>query len=388
MTVYILAAKRTAIGSLQGVLKDFSATDLGGLAIQAALKEAHVSTQAVDEVLMGCVLTAGLGQAPARQAAIKAGLDTHTTAVTVNKVCGSGMRTLMFAADSLAAGHHRVVVAGGMESMSRSPYLLTKARSGYRLGHGQLYDHTFIDGLEDAYQAGTLMGVFADQCAEEHGFSRQDQDAFALGSLNRVKAAQHNGAFQAEITAITGKDGSPIDCDEAPLKAKPDKIPTLKPAFGANGTVTAANASSISDGAAALVLASSDYVQQTGTTPMARIIGQASFAQAPEHFTTAPVGAIQALLKRCQWSLDQVDLFEINEAFAVVTLACMKQLALDPAKVNVHGGACALGHPIGASGARVMVTLVHALKQRGLKRGIAAVCIGGGEATAIAVEMM
>lgn len=388
MTVYLLAAKRTALGSLQGALKDFSATDLGGFAIRAAIQEAGVDASSVDEVLMGCVLTAGLGQAPARQAALKAGLDNHTTAVTVNKVCGSGMRTVMFAADSLAAGHHQLVVAGGMESMSNSPYLLTKARSGYRLGHGKLADHTFLDGLEDAYQAGTLMGVFADQCAMDHHVSRQDQDAFALSSLTRVKAAQDSGAFQAEIVAIASKDGSLIDTDEAPLKAKPDKIPTLKPAFGPQGTVTAANASSISDGAAALVLASGDYVRQTGVTPMARIIAQASVAQAPEHFTTAPVGAIQALLKRCQWSLEQVDLFEINEAFAVVTLACMQALKLDPAKVNVNGGACALGHPIGASGARVIVTLVHALKQRGLKRGIAAVCIGGGEATAIAVEMV
>lgn len=388
MTVYILAAKRTAIGSLQGELKDFSATDLGGLVIQAALQQAAVPAADVDEVLMGCVLTAGLGQAPARQAAIKAGLHTHTPAVTVNKVCGSGMRTLMFAADSLTAGHQQVVVAGGMESMSNVPYLLTKARAGYRLGHGKLYDHTFFDGLEDAYRAGTLMGVFADQCARDHNLSRQDQDAFALESLMRVKMAQHSGALQAEMVAIARKDGSLIECDESPLRAKPDKIPTLKPAFGEGGTVTAANASSISDGAAALVLASEAYVHQSNVTPMARLVAQASFAQAPEHFTTAPIGAIEALLKRCQWSLDQVDLFEINEAFAVVTLACTQALKLDPAKVNVNGGACALGHPIGASGARIIVTLVHALKQRGLKRGIAAVCIGGGEATAVAVEMV
>lgn len=387
MTVYLLAAKRTAIGSLQGELKDFSATDLGSFVIRAALNEATVNATEVDDVLMGCVLTAGLGQAPARQAMIKAGLDSHTTAVTVNKVCGSGMRTVMFGADSISLGHHHLVVAGGMESMSNSPYLLNKARSGYRLGHGKLYDHTFLDGLEDAYQAGTLMGVFADQCAKEYTFSRQDQDAFALESLTRAQVAQHNGAFHAEILPIARKDGSFIDRDEQPLKAKPEKIPTLKPAFGSDGTVTAANASSISDGAAALVLASEAYVRRVEAKPLARIVAHASFAQAPQHFTTAPVGAIQALLKRCQWSLDQVDLFEINEAFAVVTLACMQQLKLDPAKVNIHGGACAMGHPIGASGARIIVTLIHALQQRGLKRGIAAVCIGGGEATAVAVEL-
>lgn len=386
--VYLLAAKRTALGSLQGELKEFSASELGAQAIQAVVQEATIQANFIDEVYMGCVLSAGLGQAPARQAALKAGLSEAIPAVTISKVCGSGMRSLMFACDSIKAGSNQLVIAGGMESMSNAPYLLAKARAGYRLGHGQLWDHMFIDGLEDAYEKGTLMGVFADRYAAAASFSREEQDALALMSLTRAQAAQHTGAFQPEMVAISKKDGTLVSQDEQPTKARPEKIPLLKPAFGANGTVTAANASSISDGAAAVVLASAEHVEQQALTPFAKIVAYSSFARQPAEFTMAPIGAIERLLQRLNWTVDQVDLWEINEAFAVVTLAAIRDLHLDPAKVNVHGGACALGHPIGASGARIVVTLVHALKQRGLKRGIASLCIGGGEATAIAVEMV
>ena len=386
--VYIVAAKRTAIGSLQGELSAFSASDLGAAAIKAALASTTIDHQAIDEVLMGCVLPAGQGQAPARQATLKAGLGNSVPATTISKVCGSGMKAVMIGLDAIKAGSADVIIAGGMESMSNAPYLLSKARTGYRLGHGQLLDHLFLDGLEDAYDKGALMGVFADQCARDHDFSREVQDAYALESLKRVKAAQSNGSFTAEITPLSRKDGSLIEVDEQPLRAKPEKIPQLKPAFGPEGTVTAANASSISDGAAALILASQNYVETHALTPMARLVGQASFAQKPAEFTTAPIGAIQKLLTQLAWTIDDVDLLEINEAFAVVSLAAIKGLKLDPEKVNVHGGACALGHPIGASGARIIVTLLHALQQRCLKRGIAALCIGGGEATAIAVEML
>lgn len=385
--VYILAAKRTALGSLQGEFKDFSACQLGGVAIRAAVAEAHIDAHTIDEVFMGCVLSAGLGQAPARQAALHAGLANRVSAVTISKVCGSGMRAVMFAADAIQAGTDQLVVAGGMENMSNAPYLLAKARGGYRLGHGQLYDHMFLDGLEDAYDQGVLMGAFADQYARDHAFTREAQDTFALESLTRAKAAQANKAFIHEIAPVDKKDGHVIDQDEQPHKAKPEKIPSLKPAFSPNGSVTAANASSISDGAAALVLASESYVKDHGLHAMARLVGHSSFAQKPAEFISAPIGAIEKLLQKIDWQIETVDLFEINEAFAVVSLAAIQALKLDPAKVNVNGGACALGHPIGASGARIIVTLLHALKQRGLKRGIATLCIGGGEATAVAVEL-
>lgn len=387
-TTYILAAKRTPIGSFQGALQACSATDLGAIAIQAAISSAQVAACDIDEVLMGCVLPAGLGQAPARQAAISAGIPDSVGATTVNKVCGSGMRSVMIGVDAIQAGSAQLIVAGGMESMTNTPYLLSKARAGYRLGHDKIYDHMFLDGLEDAYDKGSLMGVFADQCARDYDFTRADQDAFALESLRRATLAQTDASFATEITPVTLKNGTIVAQDEQPTRAKPEKIPLLKPAFGIDGTVTAANASSISDGAAALVLASADYVQAHNLQPMARILGHASFAKTPAHFTSAPIGAIQKLLNQLAWASTDVDLFEINEAFAVVTLAAMKAFQLDATIVNVHGGACALGHPLGASGTRIIVTLLHALQQRGLKRGIATLCIGGGEATAIAVELV
>ncbi|WP_174874467.1 acetyl-CoA C-acyltransferase [Vogesella oryzae] len=389
--IVIVGMARTPMGGFQGSLAAQAASDLGAVAIRAAVARAGLAPEAVEEVIMGCVLPAGQGQAPARQAAIKGGLPLSAGATTINKMCGSGMKALMFAHDMLLAGNNRVMVAGGMESMSNAPYVIPKARGGLRLGHGEIKDHMFLDGLEDAYDKGKLMGVFAEACADKYGFSRSAQDEYAIASLTRAQQAISSGAFQGEIAAVTvvGRKGEEvIDTDEQPLKANPDKIPTLKPAFRKDGTVTPANASSISDGAAALVLMrESDAVAQ-GLQPLARIVAHSTHAHEPEWFSTAPVGAMQKLLAKTGWSVADVDLFEINEAFAVVTMAAMHDLALPHDKVNVNGGACALGHPIGASGARIVVTLIAALQARGLKRGVASLCIGGGEATALAVELV
>lgn len=389
--IVIVSAVRTPMGGLQGDLKSLTAPQLGAAAIRAAVERAGVDPAGVDQLLFGCVLPAGLGQAPARQAAFGAGLDKSTTCTTLNKMCGSGMQATIMAHDLLLAGSADVVVAGGMESMSNAPYLLDKARSGYRMGHGRMLDHMFLDGLEDAYDKGRLMGTFAEDCAQAGGFSREAQDAFAIASLTRAQTAIKDGRFAAEIVAVEvteGKQTRLISDDEQPPKARLDKIPQLRPAFREGGSVTAANSSSISDGAAALVLMRRSQAEQRGLTPLAVIHGHAAFADAPALFPTAPIGAIDKLLKRTGWSLAQVDLFEINEAFAVVTLAAMQQLDLPHDKVNVHGGACALGHPIGASGARILVTLLSALRQNNLRRGVAAICIGGGEATAMAVECL
>jgi len=387
--IVIVGMARTAMGGFQGDLKDVAAPQLGATAIRAAVERAGLDADAIDEAIMGCVLPAGLGQAPARQAALGAGLPQSVPCTTINKVCGSGMKAAMLAHDLIAAGSARIMVAGGMESMSNAPYLLDKARGGYRLGHGRVLDHMFLDGLEDAYDKGRLMGTFAEECADHYKFSRADQDAFALASLDRAKRAIEGGKFKGEIAAVTikGRGGDTvIDTDEQPLKARPDKIPTLKPAFRPDGTVTAANSSSISDGAAALVLMRRSEADRRGLRPLAVIRGHASHAQAPAWFTTAPVKAIGNLLSKLDWRARDVDLYEINEAFAVVTMAAMRELDLPHDKVNIHGGACALGHPIGASGARLIVTLLAALETHGLKRGIASLCIGGGEATALAVE--
>ncbi|MEQ6290344.1 acetyl-CoA C-acyltransferase [Vogesella sp. GCM10023246] len=389
--IVIVGMARTAMGGFQGSLAGQSASELGAVAIRAAVQRAGLTPEAVEEVIMGCVLPAGQGQAPARQAAIKGGLPLSAGATTVNKMCGSGMKALMLAHDMLLAGNNRVMVAGGMESMSNAPYIMPKARDGLRLGHGEIKDHMFLDGLEDAYDKGKLMGVFAEACADKYGFSRSAQDEYAIASLARAQAAISSGAFQSEIAAVTmvGRKGEEIvDTDEQPLKANADKIPTLKPAFRKDGTVTPANASSISDGAAALVLMRASDAAAQGLTPLARIVGHSTHAHEPEWFSTAPVGAMQKLLAKAGWSVADVDLFEINEAFAVVTMAAMHDLALPHDKVNVNGGACALGHPIGASGARIVVTLIAALQARGLKRGVASLCIGGGEATALAVELL
>lgn len=389
--IVIVSAVRTPMGGLQGDLKSLTAPQLGAAAIRAAVERAGVAADSVDQVLFGCVLPAGLGQAPARQAALGAGLDKGTTCTTLNKMCGSGMQAAIMAHDLLLAGTAEVVVAGGMESMSNAPYLLDKARSGYRMGHGKVIDHMFFDGLEDAYDKGRLMGIFAEDCAQAQGFSRQAQDDFAIASLTRAQQAIENGSFAAEIVPVEVTEGRQtrlVSHDEQPPKARLDKIAQLRPAFREGGTVTAANSSSISDGAAALVLMRRSQAEQRGLKPLAVIHGHAAFADEPALFPTAPIGAIDALLKRTGWSLAEVDLFEINEAFAVVTLAAMKQLDLPHDKVNIHGGACALGHPIGASGARILVTLLAALRQKGLRRGIAAICIGGGEATAMAVECL
>ena len=387
--IVIVGMARTAMGGFQGDLKDVAAPQLGATAIRAAVERAGLDPDAIDEAIMGCVLPAGLGQAPARQAALGAGLPQSVPCTTINKVCGSGMKAAMLAHDLIAAGSARIMVAGGMESMSNAPYLLDKARGGYRLGHGRTLDHMFLDGLEDAYDKGRLMGTFAEDCADHYHFSRGDQDAFALASLDRAKKAIEGGLFKGEIAAVTikGRGGDTvIDTDEQPLKARPDKIPTLKPAFRSDGTVTAANSSSISDGAAALVLMRRSEADRRGLKPLAVIRGHASHAQAPAWFTTAPVKAIGNLLAKLDWRASDVDLYEINEAFAVVTMAAMRELDLPHDKVNIHGGACALGHPIGASGARLIVTLLAALETHGLKRGVASLCIGGGEATALAVE--
>ncbi|WP_248920728.1 acetyl-CoA C-acyltransferase [Pseudomonas entomophila] len=389
--IVIVSAVRTPMGGLQGDLKSLTAPQLGSAAIRAAVERAGIDAASVGEVLFGCVLPAGQGQAPARQAALGAGLDKHTTCTTLNKMCGSGMQAAILAHDQLLAGSADVIVAGGMESMTNAPYLLDKARGGYRMGHGKIIDHMFMDGLEDAYDKGRLMGTFAEDCAQKGDFSREAQDNFAIASLTRAQDAIKNGRFAAEIVPVEvteDKEKRVIKDDEQPPKARLDKIPQLKPAFREGGTVTAANSSSISDGAAALVLMRRSEAEKRGLKPLAVIHGHAAFADTPALFPTAPIGAIDKLMKRTGWNLAEVDLFEINEAFAVVTLAAMKHLDLPHDKVNIHGGACALGHPIGASGARILVTLLSALRQNNLRRGVAAICIGGGEATAMAVECL
>jgi len=389
--VVIVSAVRTPMGGFQGDLKSLTAPQLGSAAIRAAVERAGIGAADVEQVLFGCVLPAGLGQAPARQAALGAGLSNGTLCTTLNKMCGSGMQAAIMAHDLLLAGSAEVVVAGGMESMSNAPYLLEKARSGYRMGHGQIIDHMFFDGLEDAYERGRLMSTFAEECASFEGFSRQAQDAFAVASLTRAQDAMKQGRFEAEIVPVlvtVGKEQKTISQDEQPPKARLDKIPELKPAFREGGTVTAANSSSISDGAAALTLMRQSEATRRGLKPLAVIRGHAGYANQPGLFPTAPIGAIETLMSKTGWSLSDVDLFEINEAFAVVALVTMSKLELPHEKVNVNGGACALGHPIGASGARILVTLLSALKQRGLKRGVAAICIGGGEATAMAIEII
>ncbi|NLS03857.1 acetyl-CoA C-acyltransferase [Rhizobium sp. P32RR-XVIII] len=387
--VVIVGSARTPIGGFQGELRDAAAPELGAAAIRAALQRSQVEPEKVDEVVFGCVLPAGQGQAPARQAAIGAGLPFSTAASTVNKMCGSGMKAATIAHDLIAAGSASIAVAGGMESMTNAPYLLDRARGGYRLGHGRVIDHMFLDGLEDAYDKGRLMGTFAEDCAEAYQFTRAAQDSYAIASLTRAQKAIEAGYFDAEVTPVTikgGKGEHAVDRDEQPGKAKLDKIPTLKPAFRDGGTVTAANSSSISDGAAALVLMRRSEAERRGLQPLATITGHATHSQAPNLFATAPIGALGKLADRTGWALEDVDLFEINEAFAVVAMAAMRDLDLPHDKVNVHGGACALGHPIGASGARIIVTLLAALERYDLKRGMAALCIGGGEATAVAIE--
>jgi len=388
--VVILSAARTPMGGFQGELAGMTAPELGAVAIKAAVERAGIAPGDVDETLMGNVLSAGLGQAPARQASIHAGIPNTVPCTTISKVCGSGMKAMMIAADQIALGHADIMVAGGMESMTNSPYLLPKARGGYRLGHGEVKDHMFLDGLEDAYEH-RLMGTYAEDAARHYQFTREAQDAYATESLKRAKRAIEDGSFKDEIVAVkvAGRKGETIIAiDEQPGKADPAKIPTLKPAFAKDGTVTAANASSISDGAAALVLARADVASARGLKPIARIVAQASNAAEPRWFTTAPVGAIEKVLKLAKWSKDDVDLFEINEAFANVAMIAMRDLGIPHDKVNVNGGATALGHPIGASGARIVVTLLNALKARGKKRGVASLCIGGGEATALAVELL
>ena len=389
--IVIVGMARTPIGGFQGVLKDVSGPELGSSAIRAALERSGVPAEDIDEVLMGCVLPAGMGQAPARQASLGAGIPDATGCTTVNKMCGSGMKTTMLAHDLLVTGTNEVMVAGGLESMSNAPYILPKARSGQRLGHGQMLDHMFLDGLEDAFDKGKLMGVFAERTAKKYGFSREAQDEFAIRSLTRAKKAIEDGSFDAEVTPVTYKNRQgevTVEQDEQPLTANLEKIPKLRPAFDKDGTVTAANSSSISDGAAALVMMRESTAKKRGLKPIARFLGHSSFAQEPAWFTTAPVSAIRKLLETVGWKADDVDLYEINEAFAVVTMAAMKDLDLPAEKVNVHGGACALGHPVGASGTRILVTLISALQKYGKTRGVASLCIGGGEATAMAVEVM
>jgi acetyl-CoA C-acetyltransferase len=387
--IVIVGAARTPMGAFLGDLKGVAAPALGATAIQAALARAGLKGEEVDEAMMGCVLPAGQGEAPARQAALGAGLPVGAGATTVNKMCGSGMKAAMLAHDLLVAGSARIVVAGGMESMSNAPYLLERARSGYRMGHGRLVDSMFLDGLEDAYDKGRLMGTFAEDCAEYYQFTRAAQDAYALRSLERARRAMREGAFAEEIEPVAikaGKTETIVAEDEQPPKARPEKIPSLKPAFREGGTVTAANSSSISDGAAALVLMRRGEAERRGIAPLATIVAHATYAAEPKKFPTAPIGAMRKLFDRCGWSADSVDLLEINEAFAVVAMAAMRNLSLPEDKVNVNGGACALGHPIGASGARILVTLIAALQARGLARGVASLCIDGGEATAMAIE--
>jgi len=389
--IVIVSIARTPMGSMMGSLSGLAAHELGATAIKAAVERAGIAGEAVDEVIMGNVLQAGQGQAPARQAALGAGLPKGVPCTTIHKVCGSGLKAAMFGHDIITAGSVDVVVAGGQESMSNAPYLLLRGRQGYRYGHSTVYDHMALDGLEDAYQRGTAMGVFAEDCASKYSFSREDQDAFSLESLRRARAASEDGSFKWEIAPVTiaGRKGDVVvDTDEAPAKAMPEKIPTLKPAFKKDGTVTAANASSISDGAAAMVLMRESTAKKLGVAPLARIVAHSQHAQEPNWFTTAPVGAMQKLFDRTGWKADDVDLYEINEAFAVVTMAAMKDLNLPHEKVNIHGGATALGHPIGASGARLLATLVGALRKTGGKRGVASLCIGGGEAVAMAIEMV
>jgi len=388
--IVIVSCARTPMGAFQGELKGFAAPELGAAAIRAAVERAKLKPEEVQEVLMGCVLPAGQGQAPARQAALGAGLALSAGCTTVNKMCGSGMKAAMIAHDALLAGSADVVVAGGMESMTNAPYLLPKARAGLRMGHGQVIDHMFYDGLEDAYEKGRLMGTFAEECAGKYQFSREQQDEFAITSLKRAQKANKEGWFAWEITPIaikSGKEQKFVEMDEQPFKANLDKIATLKPAFRKDGTVTAANSSSISDGAAALVMMRRSTADKRGLAPIAVVAGHATHAQEPGLFTTAPVAAIAKLFERTGWSADKVDLYEINEAFAVVAMAAMKDHRLPLDRVNVHGGACALGHPIGASGARILVTLIGALRKYGGRRGVASLCIGGGEATAMAIEL-
>jgi acetyl-CoA C-acetyltransferase len=388
--VYLVAARRTPIGAFLGLLSGATATQLGAAAIRAALADAGLEGDQVDEVIMGCVLPAGLGQAPARQAALAAGIPNAVPATTINKMCGSGMKAIMMAADQIRAGNAGIMVAGGLESMSNAPYLLPKARAGMRMGHGEVVDHMFRDGLQSPFD-GQMMGHFADATARKYNFSRADQDAFAAESVRRAQRAAQGGEFAAEIAPVNvkGRKGeTTVDKDETPFTCDIDRIPTLKPAFNKDGTVTAASSSSISDGAAAVVLMSEAAVKATGAKPLARIVGYTTLAQEPEWFTTAPGGAVRKLLDRLDWQPESVDLYEINEAFANVAMAAMRDVGLDHARVNVKGGACALGHPIGATGARITTTLVHALRERGLKRGVASLCIGGGEATALALELV
>ena len=390
-SIVIVGAARTPMGAFQGDFSSLAAHDLGGAAIKAAVERAGISPELVTEVLFGNCLMAGQGQAPARQAGFKGGLPKSAGAVTLSKMCGSAMRAAMFANDMLIAGSHEVLVAGGMESMTNAPYLLLKGRSGYRIGHDRMYDHMMLDGLEDAYEAGRSMGTFGEDCATKYSFTRAEQDAFATVSVQRAKAATESGAFAAEITPVTvkGRGGDVVvSIDEGPGKVKLDKIPTLKPAFKKDGTITAASSSSINDGAAALVMMKESTAAKLGCKPLARIVAHATHAQEPEWFATAPVGATQKALAKAGWEVGDVDLWEVNEAFAVVPMALMKELNVPHDKVNVNGGACALGHPIGASGARIMVTLMYALQARGLKKGLATLCIGGGEATAVALEML
>jgi acetyl-CoA C-acetyltransferase len=389
--IVIVGSARTPMGGFQGDFKDAKAPELGAAAIKAAVERAGLASEDIEEVIFGCVLPAGQGQAPGRQAALGAGLPKSTTCTTVNKMCGSGMKAVMLANDLIAAGSADIMVAGGMESMSNAPYLLDRARGGYRMGHGKVLDHMFLDGLEDAYDKGRLMGTFAEDCAQNYQFTRPAQDEYAVTSLKRAQKAIADGSFESEIVPVAvkaGREEKLVKHDEQPPKAKLDKIPTLKPAFREGGTVTAANASSISDGAAALVLMRRSEAEKRGLTPLAEIKGHASYADLPNLFPTAPIGAVKKLFARTGWSNKNVDLFEINEAFAVVAMAAMRDLDLPHDHVNVHGGACALGHPIGASGARIIVTLLAALEKYDMKRGIASLCIGGGEATAIAVERL
>ena len=389
--IVITGMARTPMGAFQGTLKDASCVELGAASIRAALERSGVGADEVSETIMGCVLPAGQGQAPARQAALGAEMPLSVCCTTVNKMCGSGMKSTMLAHDLLLGGEERILVAGGMESMTNAPYLLPRARSGMRLGHGEVVDHMFLDGLEDAYDRGKLMGTFAEATAGRYGFSREAQDEFAIRSLTRAKKAIEEGIFKEEIVPVTiksRKGDTVVETDETPLKANLEKIPNLKPAFAKDGTVTPANSSSISDGAAALVMMRESTAEKRGIRPIARILGHTEHAHEPAWFTTAPVTAIKKLLEKLEWNAGDVDLYEINEAFAVVTMAAISELELDPEKVNVHGGACALGHPIGASGARIIVTLLAALKHHGQRRGLASLCIGGGEATALAVELI
>ena len=388
--IVILSTARTPMGSMQGALSEVSATDLGATVVKAAVERAGVKGDEIDRIYMGCVLPAGLGQAPARQAAIKAGLPKSVQATTVNKVCGSGMQTVIMAEEALKAGNAELIVAGGMESMTNAPYLLKKHRSGARIGHDTAYDHMFLDGLEDAYEPGRAMGTFAQCTADEYQLTREEMDAYSIESLSRAKAAIDSGAFAEEIVpvVIQGRGGETIvDTDEAPGRGRPDKIPTLKPAFAKDGTITAATSSSISDGAAALILTRQSEAEAKGLTPVARIVATSAHAREPSEFTIAPAGAMEKVLKKAGWSVDDVDLWEVNEAFACVAMFAMRDLGIPHEKINVHGGATALGHPIGASGARLIVTLIGALKSKGKKRGVASLCIGGGEATAIAIEL-